>query len=221
MLITSKWKYEDLEGGANFSSLAFDGRFFFLAGLKAVYIYSKDFERLDFVQTPEISTLCYDNGEDCFWAAAASGREILKLSRRFDELARIGLDRAVYDLSYFCAHDSLLAATACGIIEICKHADMREIRAVSGHFNVLAIAPFYAIHEKDSICFYAPDGILHSTLFIPKDHEVLDILFYHPENELLALARPKSGKGARILRHPMPCMDICDCNYTIPKTCVL
>ena len=223
MLDTSKWIYEDLKHGLNaFSTIAFDGRFFYFADGENIYVYSKDFVPINCIKAaPKIAALCYDNSDDCFWAADGKAGEILRLSRRFEETGRLSLNcGAIFGLSYFCAHDTLLVCARNSVIEACKHGEQREVHAISGWANITSAAPFFALlqdkHDGQVIYFYTPDNI-HSILEVPPGYIVKDILFYPPENQLLALAQSKNR--TKILRHPMPCIDICCCNYAFNDFC--
>jgi hypothetical protein len=226
MLTISDWIFEELGLGlGGFDPMAFDGRFFFFSDGKNVYLYNRDLIPLNCIKLPvKITALCYDNEDDCFWAVNENRDEILKLNRRFkvvDTLA--GAGAPIYGLSYFCAHDSLLAAQKGAIAEYCKHGHTRTIRAVSGKANILSIAPYYALLQESSsgqgIRIYAPGGNMHSSIEVPKNYRVKDFLFYPPENQLMALAQHTQKEVPQILRHPMPCLEICNCNYCTKEFC--
>ena len=219
MLKTSTWIYEDLAQGLNtFNTMAYNGRFFFFASGRNVYVYSKDFVPVKCIKVaPNIATFCYDNKDDCFWAAEEKTGEIVKLNRRFKEVARLPVNfSAVYGLSYFCAHDTLLICTRDRVLEACKHGEKREIQTISKGANIASAAPFFAVYDGQVIHFYSPENI-HSTLEVPAGYTIKDMLFYPPENQILALAQ--FNNRVKILRHPMPCIDICDCNYNFNDFC--
>ena len=217
MLTTSKWIYEDLTHGlSTFGTMAFDGRFFYFADAENIYIYSKNFEPLNCIKSAiKIAAMCYDSSDDCFWASNGKTDEIIKLNRRFEKTGQLTSGEAVYGLSYFCAHDTLLACTHSAVIEICKHGEKRIIHTAPKASNAASAAPFFALlqdrNSEQIIRFYAPSE-LHATLEAPPGYAIADILFYPPENQIIALAN--SGKKVKILRHPMPCIDICCCNYS-------
>ena len=220
MLRASAWKHENLQQGlGSFNTMAFDGRFFYFADGEYIYIYSKDFTPINRKKSPiKIAALCYDNSDNCFWASAGEKGEILRLSRRFEITQRIAADNeAIFGLSYFCAHDTLLAAHKRAILEICKHGKWRGIPVVPG--NVLSIAPYFAVLHDNFIHFYDPGFNVHSSLEIPPEYSVRDILFYPAENQLLALAHSAFRKAPVILRHAMPCMEVCECNYVFGCNC--
>jgi hypothetical protein len=226
MLTISDWIYEELKLGlGGFSAMAFDGRFFFFSVVKNIYLYNRDLVPLNRIKPPvKITALCYDNEDDCFWGINENRDEILKLNRRFEVICSLtGMGAPIYGMSYFCAHDSLLAAQKGAVAEYCKRGHSRTVRSVSGEAKVMSVAPFYAVLQESPggqlIRIYAPSGNIHSSIEVPEGYRVKDILFYPPENQIMALAQHTRKKVPQILRHPMPCVEICGCNYHSREFC--
>ena len=221
MLTTSKWIYEDLDRGLNsFCAMAFDGRFFYFTDTKHIYVYSKNLVPLNCINPAlKIAAFCYDNNSDCFWATDGK-TGISKLSRRFEKTGLLLDCGAVNGLSYFCAHDTVLASTGSAVMEICKHDHKREIHTATNVLSIASIAPYFALLQENGgeqlIRFYTASS-LHATLEIPPGYVAADIMFYPPENQIMALVRSKNK--TKILRHPMPCMDVCCCNYNFDSSC--
>ena len=220
MLTTSMWIYEDLDRGLNFKTMAFDGRFFYFTDTQNIYVYSKNLVPLNCINPAvKITAFCYDNSDDCFWVTDGK-TGISKLSRRFEKTGLLLNSGNINGLSYFCAHDTILASAGSAVTEVCKHNHKREIHTASNVLSIASIAPFFAILQGTSggqlIRFYAA-GNLHATLEIPPGYAATDIMFYPPDNQILALAHSKNK--IKILRHPMPCIDVCSCNYNFDSAC--
>ena len=224
------WTFEVLRlGSLGFTAMAYDGRFYYFPDGRHVYVYSRGLELVNRIQIGhEVSALCYDYADGCFWATGHDG-DICKLSQRFEVVDRIAFgDGVILGLSYFCAHDTLLVACKDAIAEVCKHGHKRGIGCAthSRYVNVLAVAPCFAIAKDRGglqvIDFHGPSGAVLASLSVPHGYRVADMLFCHRESQLVALAF-EHGKGHGrpvILRHPMPCLDVCECNFALPDPCV-
>ena len=221
MLTTSKWIYEDLDRGfSSFSAMAFDGRFFYFTDTRNIYVYSKNLVPLNCINPAiKITAFCYDNSDNCFWATDGK-TGISKLTRRFEKAGQSLSCGNINGLSYFCAHDTLLASTSSAVVEICKHDHKREIHTASNVIGIASIAPFFALLQNSNggqfVHFYNASS-LHATLEVPPRYTAADIMFYPPDNQILVLAQ--SRNQIMILRHPMPCIDVCNCNYSFDSAC--
>lgn len=160
-----------------YSGMAFDGQFFFLTlpQKKQVYQFSREFVPESHYETSRPYTaICYDQSENCFWAAEDRKNDVLyKLNSCFEEIGYIeirGCNKTCCDiagLSYHCETDRILVAFADFIAELSKKGQIvRGIQKIhTGCYTAVLSVPSYLItvqrrEEISNINLFSCNGYL-------------------------------------------------------------
>jgi len=188
----------------NFSAIAFDGRFFYLANPKEsrIYKYGLDFTLAGRCACDKnYAGICFDPTEQCFWAFERERCSLIyKLDRDFRDTGHIKLkhDAAIRGISCGCGKNTLLAAYDSQIREIPKTGCCACVteQATGYYDSVLSVPPFFAVlwqdKSKHEIRLYNAHGDMAEQYRVPMDYCPKDLVFYpgegHGASEILILA---------------------------------
>lgn len=175
--------------------IAYDGSYFYLTVNHASKIvqYDKCFCRINCFDTCRCySDICYDNIENCFWAADDCGSsKLYKLNACLEEIDFIpiskpwGRDCKITGIAFNCQEDKLLVSFNAGIVSIDKkNPEGNDIISKNGRdifLGIVSISPYYIslCHSSNRQVFriYSQNGILIEEFDAPYDVTVLSVVF--------------------------------------------
>lgn len=222
-----------------FCGIAFDGCFFYLTAPQEfiIYKFKRDFTMAGSLRTDKpYNRVCYDNTENCFWAAADNCCDIIyKLDCDFKEIDLIhvkGCQKScpqIAGISYNCEKDTLLIAYCDHIAEVQKLSGCACIiqQTCSGFYTgVLSAAPYYAAILQDEngreLQIFGCDGCHIKSFLIPACYSIDDVLLYPcgegcPDELVLVLLATKHNRCQRALFCGVNACDmvLCRCNCEI------
>lgn len=145
-----------------YSSIAFDGCFFYLTSSQGCFIHKFDccFEKVECIETcRSYDCICYDQQEQCFWASLVEDTsKIVKLDRCFCEIGCISLSgfpdhcTRIMSIAYDCKRDTLVLAFPKNIVEITKEGCcIRLIETPHRTYtrSVLVVPPYFIAAYKE------------------------------------------------------------------------
>lgn len=220
-----------------YSGMAFDGCSFYMTLPQEckIYRFNRDLSPIGCFETAKpYTSICYDNTENCFWAAAEQPNCLIyKLNCRMQEIDLLQvivseqpLSR-IKGLSYFCGNDTLLVAFTDFIVEVSKESGACRVlqSACDGCFSgVTAIAPYYVTvsvcKNIQSVSLFSCDDHLVKRLCLPCTYLIESMVFdpcsekEHNEISLILLAT-KHCCYPHILKYALEFCgpELCPCNY--------
>ncbi|MEG1583726.1 MAG: hypothetical protein RR131_06070 [Anaerovorax sp.] len=213
---------------SKYKGAAFDGCYFYVTLLNCCKIlkYNRQFEPDGYFDTKRAYTcVCYDEGENCFWAADGCRGTLYKLDCHFQEIACMDIHdcddygAVVVGISYDCADDTLVVAFANTLVKIQK--DQKKIIGVikksckEWYTGILSIAPYLLTIDTCSssqrICLCTWEGAVIKEFSAPQGFVIETIIFspwHHHEEESpysFVLLGTKHGCWAYFLEGILSC----------------
>lgn len=231
-----------IECGNKFSSMAFDGYYFYLVEMNGCKIYQYDiyFHFITAYNTvKEYSCICYDWNENCFWAASRTyHKAVYQLNLSFQEIGSIpikskeGTGSKIVSIACNYNSNQIVIAFPNCVIEIEKqcfeHYRKTAMNCSTFFFSLQPYRTGYATGKTERssqyLCFYTEEGICQFQCFIDEDYFIDDGAIginchCNCKNDVLYLLLSRKDKTQCIMKLRMNFYDrgsliqFCELNY--------
>ncbi|MEG2440040.1 MAG: hypothetical protein RSB37_00890 [Acetivibrio sp.] len=186
---------------SKYNGIAFDGCYFYFTCTNICEIIKYDicFCEVGCYKTKRVyNSICYDNKENCFWAASERNPcKVFKLDSKFMEIDCLmvcqynNCDGIIVGVSYDCQSHSLVIAFTNRIVQMdtldCTKQRILQKGCCEVNIGVVSIAPDYILTtiqgKTQSISIYGCEDEVKEKYEVPPEYYVRSILFYPCKTE--------------------------------------